>query len=132
MRTKGLLYLLWIVAGALCAEAQTDANAPRFEKDILPIFKTYCFTCHGKSSPQLGLDLRTAASTMQGSHNGPVIEKGSLENSLLWQKVSSKAMPPEVFGRKLPEQHIETIRRWIAGGALSDQPVQVSKETAEQ
>jgi hypothetical protein len=69
---------------------------------------------------------------MQGSHNGPVIEKGSLENSLLWQKVSSKAMPPEVFGRKLPEQHIETIRRWIAGGALSDQPVQVSKETAEQ
>jgi mono/diheme cytochrome c family protein len=133
MRSKSLLYLVWMIAGGTCVEAQTDPAAPRFEKDILPIFTTYCFTCHGKTSPQLGLDLRTAASTFRGSHNGPVVVRGSLENSLLWQKVSSKAMPPEVFGQKLPEHHIETIRRWIAAGALSDQPVLASsKEAGEQ
>ena len=35
------------------------AEKPVFEKDVLPIFTRYCFNCHGKSSPQLGLDLRT-------------------------------------------------------------------------
>ena len=37
---------------------------PRFEKDVLPILTKYCFTCHGQSSPKLGLDLRTASGAM--------------------------------------------------------------------
>ena len=115
------------------AFAQADAGAPRFEKDILPIFTQYCFTCHAGTRPQLGLDVRTAASTMSGSYNGPVIVKGSPEQSLLWQKVSSHAMPPAVFGQKLPDAQIETIHRWIAAGAPSDQPsATLSKEAAEQ
>jgi mono/diheme cytochrome c family protein len=110
-----------------------QADAPRFEKDILPIFTQYCFTCHAQTRPQMGLDVRTAASTMRGSHNGPVVVKGSPEKSLLWQKLSSKAMPPEAFGQKLPETHVETIRRWIAAGAPSDQPSgTASKEVEEQ
>jgi len=129
MRVPALFAIACI--GAVAAE--TDVTAPRFEKDILPIFTTYCFTCHGKSTPKLGLDLRTASSTLRGSQNGPVIEKGSPEKSLLWQKVSSKAMPPAVFGQTLPDAHIETIRRWIAGGAPSDQPSGVTrKEVQEQ
>src|SRR5437868_2182273 len=90
------------VAVSGLALAQTDAAAPRFEKDILPIFSQYCFTCHAQTRPQMGLDVRTAASTMRGSYNGPVIVKGSPEKSLLWQKLSSKAMPPEAFNQKLP------------------------------
>ena len=43
---------------------------------------------------ELGMDLRTAASVLRGSHNGPVIEKGSPENSRLFQKVSKHLMPP--------------------------------------
>jgi mono/diheme cytochrome c family protein len=105
----------------------------KFEKDVLPIFTQYCFGCHGKTSPQVGLDLRTAASTLRGSQNGPVIAKGSPENSLLFQKVSTKAMPPPAYNQKLPDAQIEIIRNWIASGALFDQPVEaMSKDTAQQ
>src|SRR5437868_1107253 len=121
-----------VLAAAGIAFAQADAGAPRFEKDILPIFTEYCFTCHAGTRPQLGLDVRTAASTIRGSYNGPVIVKGSPEQSLLWQKVSSHAMPPAAFGQKLPDAQIETIRRWIAAGAPSDRPSVLSMEAAEQ
>ena len=98
---------------------------------FFPIFKQYCFTCHGQSSPKLGLDLRSAASTLKGSYNGPVIVKGSPEKSLLWQKVSAHAMPPPVYGQKVPDADIETMKLWIAGGAPADQEAG-GKEAAEQ
>lgn len=68
----------------------------------------------------VGLDLRTAASLFKGSHNGPVLVKGSPDESLLYKKVSSRMMPPEAFKRPLTEADIETIRLWIEGGAPSD------------
>ena len=95
------------------------ADAPVFETDVLPIFTRYCFNCHGKSSPQLGLDLRSARLAMRGSQNGPVIVPGSLESSLLWKKVSTRQMPLALFKLKLTDAEIDTVRRWIEGGALS-------------
>lgn len=110
----------------------TAQSSLTFEKDVLPVFTQYCFTCHGQSSPQLGLDLRTIASTLRGSHNGPVIVKGVPDKSLLYQKVSSKAMPPPAFKQTMPDAQIEIIKRWIVDGAASDKPVAMSKEVAEQ
>lgn len=109
------------------------AEEPRFEKSVLPILTKYCFTCHGQSSPKLGLDLRTAASAMKGSHNGPVIVKGSPDQSLLWRKVSSRAMPPAIYGQKVPDSDLDIIRTWIAAGAPSDEPTgATAKEAGEQ
>ncbi|MBV6433057.1 MAG: hypothetical protein IANPNBLG_03222 [Bryobacteraceae bacterium] len=117
----------------LAASLHAAAPAPRFEKDVLPILTRYCFTCHGQSSPKLGLDLRTAASTLKGSFNGPVIAKGSPEQSLLWQKVSSRAMPPAIYGQKVPGADLETIRNWIAAGAPFDAPTgAAAKQAGEQ
>jgi hypothetical protein len=103
------------------------AEVPRYEKDVLPVLTKYCFTCHGQSSPKLGLDLRTAAGALRGSHNGPVIVPGNLDESLLWRKVSARQMPPPVYGQKVPDADIELIKRWIEGGAPSDAP-QASNE----
>jgi mono/diheme cytochrome c family protein len=121
-----------IVCSALLSRAQSGAPL-KFEKDVLPIFTQYCFGCHGKISPQLGLDLRTAASTLRGSQNGPVIVKGLPEQSMLFQKISKKEMPPPAYNQKLPEAQIEIIRVWIAGGAMFDQAGDaVSKDVAQQ
>src|SRR5688572_30160120 len=126
-RSFPLVLFVWLVAGTLPARAQMT-----FEKDVLPVFTQYCFTCHGQSSPQLGLDLRKFATTMRGSHNGPVIVKGSPEQSLLFQKVSAKAMPPPAFKQTMPDAQIEIIRKWISDGAMSEKPAVISKEVAEQ
>src|ERR1700684_2199547 len=100
---------LLILCGLGGASARAETAVPRFEKDVLPIFQQYCFTCHGQSAPKLGLDLRTAASTLKGTYNGPVIVKGSPEQSVLWQKVSAHAMPPKVYGQTVPDADIETL-----------------------
>jgi mono/diheme cytochrome c family protein len=128
-----LTWSLSLFAGyALLGSVQSSAQV-KFEKDVLPIFTQYCFGCHGKTSPQLGLDLRTGASTLRGSQNGPVIAKGSPEKSLLFQKISAKAMPPPAYNQKLPDAQIEIIRTWIADGALFDQAAEpVSKDAAQQ
>ena len=117
----------------LCATLLAAAEAPRFERDVLPVFTKYCFTCHGQSSPKLGLDLRTAATAMRGSHNGPVVIKGKPDESLLWKKVSSRAMPPAIYGQKVPDADLETIKAWISAGAPSDEPVGApARAAAEQ
>ena len=112
--------LIWLALPAALFAAPTTEHAPVFEKDVLPIFSTYCFTCHGKSSPELGVDLRTAASVLRGGFNGPVVEKGSPEESRLYLKVSKKQMPPPAFESVVPEQDLETIRHWIETGAQSE------------
>ena len=100
--------LLAILLPLLLAPALALA-APNYEEHVLPIFTKYCFTCHGQSSPKLGLDLRTAAGALRGSHNGPVITKGKPADSLLWAKVSSRQMPPPVYGQKVPNAELDTV-----------------------
>jgi len=102
--------------------------APRYEKDVLPILTKYCFTCHGQSSPKLGLDLRTAAGALRGSHNGPVIVKGKPDESLLWKKVSTRQMPPAVYGQKVPDTDLDVIKQWIEADAPSDAPVKTNAQ----
>ncbi|MFN0100969.1 MAG: PSD1 and planctomycete cytochrome C domain-containing protein [Bryobacteraceae bacterium] len=107
---------------ALFALSLILTGAPRFEKDVLPVLTKYCFTCHGQSSPKLGLDLRTAAGTLRGSHNGPVIVKGKPAESLLWKKVSTRQMPPAIYGQKIPDADLEIIKQWIEADAPFDAP----------
>src|ERR1700676_1540019 len=124
--------LLSVLLALGSAPARAETNGPRFEKDVLPIFQQYGSTCHGQSAPKLGLDLRTAASTLKGTYNRPVIVKGSPDLSVLWQKVSTHAMPPPVYGQTVPDSDIETLKRWIAAGAPADHPAGDSKEAAGQ
>src|SRR6059036_1383047 len=89
-----------------CAGAQTLT----FERDVLPIFTANCFSCHGGRA-MVGLDLRTAQSTLKGSDQGPVVVKGDPEKSLLYQKLVSKQMPPAAFNFKVTEAQIEVVKK---------------------
>ena len=104
---------------------------PRFEKDILPIFSANCFACHGGTAT-LGLDVRTAASAIRGSHQGKVITKGDSSKSLLYEKISKKLMPPPAFNLKLTDVEIEKVKQWIDAGAPSDEADANAKRWKEQ
>jgi len=112
-RSRSLVIFAW------CAALTAAEPSPRFERDVLPILSANCFNCHNAGS-LVGLDLRTAESTLRGSHQGPVVIKGSPEKSPLFQKVSSRSMPPPAFKLKLTEVQIETIKNWIRAGAPYD------------
>ena len=126
------LWLWLLLPTGLFFPLPAAAADPIFEKDVLPLFTRYCFNCHGQSSPQLGLDLRTARRTLSGSQNGPVIVPGSLENSLLWKKVSTREMPLKLFKLEMTAGEIDTIRRWILAGAPAAKDQQLPAEVQAQ
>ena len=110
-----------LLVATLVGLGRSAEGAVVFEEDVQPILSTYCLTCHGKSSPEQGLDLRTARSVLRGGFNGPVVTKGSPDKSKLYQYVSQGKMPPPAFKSKVPEADAETIRLWIESGARVDE-----------
>src|SRR5438045_3427796 len=98
------------------AADKTNPAPPTFEADIRPLFQTKCAKCHGEKVRKAGLDLTTAAGILKGGESGRAIVPGKPEESLLFDKVHSGAMPPKKEGR-LDEAAVQTIRRWIAAGA---------------
>ena len=124
--------LVGLLTAAVAGGAPAAGDVPIFEKDVQPILWTYCLTCHGKSSPEQGVDLRTARTVLRGGFNGPVVQEGSPEDSLLYQKLSQGKMPPRAFKSRVPEADVETIRRWIEAGARSQQGDDVPEEARRQ
>ena len=112
--------LVGLLAAVATSGAATAEDVPIFEKDVQPILSTYCLTCHGKSSPEQGVDLRTARTVLRGGFNDPVVERGSPEESLLYQKLAQGKMPPRAFESQVPEADVETIRHWIETGARTE------------
>src|ERR1035437_7894588 len=93
--------------------AQT-ASKVDFAKDVLPILRQNCVTCHSGAQPASGmrLDRKSAVINRRG------VVPGSAENSFLFHRISGNdygmQMPPT--GALKPEQ-IDTIKRWIDQGA---------------
>ena len=124
--------LIGLLAAAIASGAPTAGDVPIFEQDVQPILSTYCLTCHGKSSPEQGVDLRTARTVLRGGFNGPVVKKGSPDESLLYQKLSQGKMPPQAFKSQVPEADVETIRHWIETGARSEQGDELPEQARKQ
>jgi mono/diheme cytochrome c family protein len=106
----------WFFLVGLSPLLAADSNSPpQFERDILPLFTQYCLKCHGLEGRMAGLDLRTPDLVLRGGDNGPAIVKGSVEESLLFKRISSGTMPPGDEKKLSPEQ-VEVVRRWIVAG----------------
>jgi hypothetical protein len=89
---------------------------PRFEDDVRPLLRAKYVRCHGEKPRKADLDLSTPAGILKGGESGPAAVPGQPDGSPLYRKVRAGEMPP---GKKdlLSDAEIETIRRWIAGGA---------------
>ena len=75
----------FVFAGAL--QAQTPGRVD-FGRDVLPILRQNCVTCHSGTQPASGmrLDRKSAVINRRG------IVPGSAENSFLFHRISSKAV----------------------------------------
>ncbi len=118
---NGIAFMKFSVISVLLAPISLAAAAPDYEKDIKPLFKERCVSCHG-SVKQKG-DLRLDA--------GALIDK-SVHAELI-SRVSShdedERMPPE--GARLTESQVAALRQWFASGATFPSDEAIPKKPSE-
>jgi hypothetical protein len=90
-------------------------SPPDYGRDVLPILKDRCLSCHGEQKKG-GLDLRSRAGMLRGGETGPALVPGDSAKSELIKKVEAGEMPPKKSERLTPDQ-VATLKRWIADGA---------------
>jgi mono/diheme cytochrome c family protein len=112
--------LVLFLAGSIPAAGQAG-TAPTFEQDVRPLFKVYCFDCHGEGDKlKGGLDLRLRRLAVKGGKSGPALVAGHRDGSLLYQRVRHGEMPPGK--KKLSADEVALIGSWIAAGAKVARP----------
>ncbi len=104
------LFVNWVGLGA-----RGDAADVRdFDATVAPLLIRRCLDCHMGSEAKGKLDLSRRASALEGGESGPAIVPGSLDESLLWEKVELDEMPPK---HPLPAEEKAVLRAWIESGA---------------
>ena len=92
-----------------------------YNDDVKPILDANCLGCHTGASPPRNLRLDSFAGVMAGGLTGTEVVKCQAEASLLFLKISQDNPPVGVRmpqgGPYLTATQLETVRRWIAGGA---------------
>ncbi|MDA1315538.1 MAG: DUF1553 domain-containing protein [Acidobacteria bacterium] len=106
-----------------CLYADQPGAKVDFDRDVRPILSDKCFACHGPDEAQrqagLRLDTKEGAFADRGGYQ--VIVPGDSAASRIYQRISHEQevarMPPPEFERKLTEEEIDVIRRWVEQGA---------------
>jgi len=103
---------------------QAQANAIEYNRDILPILSSKCFTCHGPDpSARKGgvrLDQRDAALKPARSGDVPIVPGKSAASAVVQRIHAEDArdrMPPRKTGKTLTEREKDLLKRWIDQGA---------------
>jgi len=121
----GKMVRIGLAVGALLGgSALTHAAEPiHFNRDIAPILSNNCFNCHGPDKNKRKADLRldTKAGLFGKLEEGIPVIPGDLANSMMVQRITSKdpdeMMPPPKATKRLSPAQVETLKRWVAGGA---------------
>ena len=99
-------------------EAAVDDQAAVFSKQVLPLLRTRCITCHGPEKQEGGLRLDSLDAAIKGGDQGSAIVPGDAENSLFVKAITfadpDLQMPPK---QKLSDKEIAVLKQWIQGGA---------------
>ncbi len=119
---KHFAILLFVPLAVVPALAQAPKAAKvTFDDHVLPILREKCSSCHNQDKSRGGLVVMTYTALMAGGSSGEVVKPGDADNSRLFQLTAHKAepkMPPK--SDRLPDAQLETLRKWIDGGALEN------------
>ena len=99
-------------------EVRAD-EAPTYEKDVVPVLRKYCVSCHAAQEPEGNLSLDSYGGIQRGGKRGTAMTAGHPESSRMLQMMTGAIkpiMPPE--DNDAPnEAEVDIIRRWIEAGA---------------
>ena len=95
------------------------AESVDYLREIKPLLKQKCYSCHGPLKQEASLRLDTASSMRAGGDGGAAVQPGEPDSSLMFERITAEdedeRMPPE--GEPLTTAQIALIRRWIDEGA---------------
>ena len=125
---RWLILLLCLLPGA---RVETQAQLPvDYETEVQPIFTQRCAnsSCHGRLRSGVLLTNYDAVIASVGTRYGQlIVVPGDAAESPLFDKISQasprigRRMP--IGAPPLPDEAIETIRRWIDAGAAPTKPL---------
>jgi len=99
---------------ALVDDARAAAAIASFDQQVAPILAANCLDCHNANEKNGGVDLSSQQAAAAGGESGRGTVARSLDESLIWQRISDDEMPPE---HPLSAAEKQTLRNWIVGGA---------------
>ncbi|MFO0879708.1 MAG: PSD1 and planctomycete cytochrome C domain-containing protein [Gemmataceae bacterium] len=118
---RGISLTLIVTLACAAPPAWAEGNpGVSFERDILPVFKSRCFSCHDarKQTGGYRIDVRSLA-LKGGESKKPAIVPGKVAASDLFRRISSDEaevqMPPS--GKRLTARQVADIKAWIEAGA---------------
>ena len=124
MKVKGLLALLLsaLIAAGLFSFTSESLGAEQgvdYLRDVKPILKARCFSCHGSLKQEGGLRLDAVSLIAKGGDNGAGFVPGKPDESRLIAAVlgtgDTERMPLE--GKPLRDEEIAKLKAWVATGA---------------
>jgi len=117
-------WALVLAGGAALALAAPAGETISFNRQIRPILAKNCFACHGPDEhsrqANLRLDTRADATGQTGGHAGIVPGNSAASRVFIRITHPKTPMPPPAAGKRLSEQEVELIKRWIDQGAPYD------------
>ncbi|MBI5759110.1 MAG: PSD1 domain-containing protein, partial [Planctomycetales bacterium] len=99
------------------AKPKSTVRVPSYETDVLPLFRMKCWRCHGETMRKGELALNSPEAIRRGSESGKIIVAGKSAESRLYEVLRDGEMPPDKKN-PLTEAEVETVRKWVDGGAL--------------
>jgi hypothetical protein len=93
------------------------SEAEFFEKRVRPVLVEQCIRCHGAKKQSGGLRLDSRAALLRGGDNGPAVQPGEPEKSLLIQAIRRDGevkMPPKT---PLGQRAVADLTEWVKQGA---------------
>lgn len=89
-------------------------------KDVKPLLKEKCYSCHSVLKQEGGLRLDARQLILAGGESGAAIVPDHAADSLLIERITDDEflrMPPAEEGAALKPDEIEVLRKWIDAGA---------------
>ena len=119
-----------LVGGSSLVVAQ-EQSPVSYYRDIRPIFQSDCHGCHQPAKARGGYVMTDFEALLKGGESGDkAVIPGNPDQSYLIElitPVDGEAEMPQK-GEPLSTAEIESIRRWIAQGAVDDTPANVKRQ----
>jgi WD40 repeat protein len=115
--------LAQLSVGILAAEETAPATKPAsFYRDVRPILQRHCSGCHQPAKQGGNLQLISYELLKKGGDSGASFVTGNPDDSLIVKYISGPKPDMPLNSDPLVGKQVETIRSWIAQGAIDDTP----------